>query len=114
MKLTSSLNPGAASVTGTVVLFLVIQHRHLHPLLLPIIHLQTHQFRFLFLGILHKGIRKYVTAEECVIKVKVATDGILHPGMESIPETGYGKLEKVQRRATKMIQGYKYLSYKER
>src|SRR6218665_2580447 len=29
--------------------------------------------------------------------------------MESIPETGYGKLEKVYRGATKMIQGFKYL-----
>src|SRR6218665_487166 len=34
--------------------------------------------------------------------------------MESASETGYGKLENVQRRATKMIQGYKDLSYEER
>src|SRR6218665_964045 len=34
--------------------------------------------------------------------------------MESIPETGYGKVDKVQRRATQIIQGYKYLSYEER
>ena len=31
-----------------------------------------------------------------------------------MPETGYGKTCKVQRRAMKMIQGYKYLSYEER
>src|SRR6218665_1618295 len=34
--------------------------------------------------------------------------------MESIPETGYGKTGEVERRATKMIQGYKYLGYEER
>src|SRR6218665_3620346 len=39
---------------------------------------------------------------------------LVRPQLESIPETDMEKLEKVQRRATKMIQGYKYLSYEER
>ena len=34
--------------------------------------------------------------------------------MESVSQIGYGKLDKVQRRATKMIQDYKDLSYEER
>ena len=40
--------------------------------------------------------------------------GILHPGMESIPETKHVILEEVQRRDTTMIWGYTDLSYKER
>src|SRR6218665_678166 len=43
-----------------------------------------------------------------------ATVGILHPGMESIPETGYGKTGESTKKSHKMIQGYKYLSYEER
>jgi len=34
--------------------------------------------------------------------------------MESIPETGHGKLEKVPRRATLMIQNYKDRATKDR
>ena len=34
--------------------------------------------------------------------------------MESVPEKDKEKLEKVQRRAPKLIQGYKDLSYEER
>ena len=39
---------------------------------------------------------------------------MLHPGLGSLPEAGHGKLEKGQRRATQMIQGYKDFSYEDR
>src|SRR6218665_2781201 len=39
---------------------------------------------------------------------------MLHPGMESMPETGYGKTGESAKKSHKMIQGYKYLSYEER
>jgi len=47
--------------------------QRLHILLFPIIHLQTHQYRFLLMGIFYKSIsytvQNYVTAEKCAIKV---------------------------------------------
>ena len=40
---------------------------------------------------------------------------ILHPGMESIPETGYGKTgESAMKSHENDYKGYKYLSYEER
>src|SRR6218665_3092253 len=63
-------------------------------------------------------IRTIVTRDKDTIlrlyKTLVRPVRILHPGMESIPETEYGITGEVQRRATKMIQGFKYLSYEER